>query len=155
MLKSADEIREKTLDPMLIAGVRMRGRYSDCSKGFRTIGRAFGRHIAGPAMMLQYDTQYKENDADFEPCFPVKQASSVEGISVRPLPGGKCICLIHQGPYATLPASYERIVKYIHDKGYTPMRPCREVYLKGPGMIFKGNPKKYLTEIQFLIEPGK
>jgi effector-binding domain-containing protein len=26
--------------------------------------------------------------------------------------------------------------------------PTREIYLKGPGMIFKGNPKNYLTEIQ-------
>jgi len=29
--------------------------------------------------------------------------------------------------------------------------PTRELYVKGPGMIFKGNPKKYLTEIQILI----
>jgi hypothetical protein len=29
--------------------------------------------------------------------------------------------------------------------------PTREVYIKGPGMIFRGNPKKYLTEIQMLI----
>ena len=28
----------------------------------------------------------------------------------------------------------------------------REVYLKGPGMIFKGNPKNYLTEIQLPVE---
>jgi hypothetical protein len=26
--------------------------------------------------------------------------------------------------------------------------PTREVYVKGPGLIFKGNPKNYLTEIQ-------
>ena len=26
--------------------------------------------------------------------------------------------------------------------------PTREVYVKGPGPIFKGNPKNYLTEIQ-------
>jgi len=25
--------------------------------------------------------------------------------------------------------------------------PTREVYVKGPGLIFKGNPKNYLTEI--------
>lgn len=29
--------------------------------------------------------------------------------------------------------------------------PTREVYIKGPGMIFKGNPKRYLTEIQILV----
>jgi len=27
-----------------------------------------------------------------------------------------------------------------------------EVYLKGPGMIFRGNPRKYLTEIQVPVE---
>ncbi|NLI92146.1 MAG: MerR family transcriptional regulator, partial [Peptococcaceae bacterium] len=27
-----------------------------------------------------------------------------------------------------------------------------EIYLKGPGMIFKGNPNKYLTEIVIPIE---
>jgi len=26
--------------------------------------------------------------------------------------------------------------------------PTREVCVKGPGLIFKGNPKNYLTEIQ-------
>jgi hypothetical protein len=30
--------------------------------------------------------------------------------------------------------------------------PTREVYLKGPGMIFKGNPKNYLTEIQIQVK---
>jgi hypothetical protein len=29
--------------------------------------------------------------------------------------------------------------------------PSRELYLKGPGLIFAGNPKKYLTEIQMLM----
>ena len=30
--------------------------------------------------------------------------------------------------------------------------PIREIYIKGPGMIFRGNPKKYITEIQFLFK---
>jgi effector-binding domain-containing protein len=30
--------------------------------------------------------------------------------------------------------------------------PTREVYLKGPGMIFRGNPKNYVTEIQIPVE---
>lgn len=28
------------------------------------------------------------------------------------------------------------------------LKPTREVYGKGPGLIFNGNPKNYLTEIQ-------
>lgn len=30
--------------------------------------------------------------------------------------------------------------------------PFREVFIKGPGMILKGNPEKYITEILFPIE---
>jgi hypothetical protein len=34
------------------------------------LGRAAGRFISGPAMNLYYDTDFKENDADVESCFP-------------------------------------------------------------------------------------
>lgn len=67
------------------------------------------------------------------------------------LPGGKAVSLIHKGPYETISRSYEKVMAYIKEKGYTPKLPIREIYLKGPGMIFKGNPQNYLTEIQFLI----
>jgi len=29
---------------------------------------------------------------------------------------------------------------------------CREIYHKGPGMVFKGNPNKYVTEIVISFE---
>jgi hypothetical protein len=32
------------------------------------------------------------------------------------------------------------------------LMPTREVYLQGPGMLFKGNPARYLTEIQVFFE---
>ena len=61
---------------------------------------------------------------------PVRKGSSSNQIDARELPGGICVSLIHKGPYEGL----------------------RESYKKGPGMILKGNPKNYLTEIQVLIE---
>jgi effector-binding domain-containing protein len=101
---------------------------------------------------LHYDTEYKEGDADFEACMPVKQSRPVDGVSVRELPACRCVCLIHKGPYDTLGPSYAKVLKYVKDKGYSILSPTREVYLKGPGMIFRGNPKKYLTEIQIPVE---
>ena len=53
-------VQEKTLDAMLIAGVRMRGCYSDCGKGFGQIGRRMGRHICGKPMLLHHDDEYRE-----------------------------------------------------------------------------------------------
>jgi effector-binding domain-containing protein len=44
--------------------------------------------------------------------------------------------------------SYAKILKQADEQKWKIALPTREVYLKGPGMIFKGNPKNYLTEIQ-------
>jgi len=38
-------IEEKTVSAQLIAGVRMKGKYSDCGKGFALIGKRLGRHL--------------------------------------------------------------------------------------------------------------
>jgi len=149
------DVQEKTVEPMLLAGVRMKGKYSDCGKGFSQIARRLGRFICGPSFLLHYDHEYKEDDADFEACFPVRdgaKSNSLDGITLRELSGGQCVALLHKGPYDALGRSYEKILSYIKSKGYQIRSPSREVYLKGPGMIFRGNPKKYLTEIQMLIE---
>jgi len=79
-------------------------------------------------------------------------AKGMDGISLREIPGGRCVALLHKGPYDELGRSYEKILRYIKDRGYKIQPPSREVYLKGPGMIFRGNPKKYLTEIQMMVE---
>ncbi|MAT68617.1 MAG: MerR family transcriptional regulator [Planctomycetaceae bacterium] len=146
------EVEEKQLPALLVAGIRMRGRYDECGPVFGKLCRALGRHIAGKCMCLYYDGEYREDDADFEPCVPVKRAVEMEGVAVRELPAGRCVSLVHRGPYQQLGRSYERLLQYVKQRGYQMQLPTREVYLKGPGMIFRGNPKKYLTEIQIPIE---
>jgi len=141
-------VEEKTVEPMIVAGIRIKGKYSDCGKVFGQLGRALGRHIAGKALCLCYDDEYREDDADFEPCFPIQKQTSVDGVSVRELPGTRCLSLIHRGAYDQLGRSYGKILKRADELKMKISRPTREIYLKGPGMIFKGNPRNYLTEIQ-------
>jgi DNA-binding transcriptional MerR regulator len=155
------DVVEKTVEDLLIVGIRMKGKYSDCGRGFSRLGRKWGRYICGPCFLLHYDQEYKEDDADFETCFPIRPSAAktiagqdTDGGSIRELSGGRCVALLHRGPYDALGRSYEKILKYVKSKKYTIETPTREVYLKGPGMIFKGNPKKYLTEIQLLIQPS-
>lgn len=152
MQTSGYEIEQKTVEPMLIGGIRMQGNYRDCGSGFARLGRSLGRHITGKAMMLCYDDEYREDDADFEVCMPVRRRVQVDGIDVRELPGGRCVSLVHRGPYEELKRSYARLIDHLKENGLTIQSPSREVYLKGPGMIFRGNSKKYLTEIQFFLQ---
>ena len=156
MLQNTDlEIKEKELEPILVAGLRWKGKYAETGKAFQKLGRFAGRYSSGKPLNLYYDGEYKEEDADIESCFPVNKPIETQGISSHILPGGKCVTLIHKGPYEHLSRSYERIYGYVTRKKYRVLLPIREVYVKGPGMLFKGNPKNYLTEIQLLVSDQK
>ena len=148
MTKNGYEVQEQRLEPIVVAGMRMTGRYEEIGEGLGKLYRRVGRYAAGKPLCLYYDCEYREDDANFEPCVPLRKAVNVDGVSVRELPGGSCVTLIHRGPYQELGPSYARVLKYAKERGYEVTLPTREVYFKGPGMIFRGNPKKYLTEIQ-------
>jgi DNA-binding transcriptional MerR regulator/effector-binding domain-containing protein len=152
MATSAATIQERDVDPVLVAGIRMKGFYSDCGKGFATLGKTLGRQIAGKPLCLFFDGEYREGDANFEPCMPIRKLIASNGVSVHELPAVHCVTLLHHGPYEELKSSYAKLIKYVAEHGYKVSLPTREVYAKGPGMIFRGNPKKYVTEIQFPIE---
>ena len=136
---------------MLIAGIRMKGRYADSGTGFSRIGKNLGRYICGKPMLLHYDNEFRQDDADFERAMPVRIDKQVGGIRVRRIAGGRCVSYLHKGPYDQMGRSYAKILDYIRGKGYEVQMPTREIYIKGPGMIFAGNPRNYLTEIQILI----
>ncbi len=152
MAQASFQVEEKTVDAIQVAGIRMKGRYSDCGAAFARIGRRFGRYLRGKPMLLHHDNEYREDDADFEACMPIRGGNTTDGITTRELAGGRCVALLHLGPYDQLGRSYAKILEYVRNKGYEVLSPTREVYLKGPGMIFRGNPQNYLTEIQMLIK---
>jgi effector-binding domain-containing protein len=149
------EIEEIDLGPVLVAGHRMTGRYDEVGKGLQIVCRRAGRHAAGPPMTLHYDDEYKEDGADMEPCVPLKKAVKGDDVSVRELDGGRFVSLVHRGPYDTLHHAYRRVFDWVESHGYEIRRPTREIYRKGPGLILRGNPQKYLTEIQIPVIGGK
>ena len=142
------KVEEKVLEPLLMAGIRMKGKYSDCGAGFARLGKELGRYLHGKPFCLYYDGEYREDDADFEACFPIRKPATAGGISVRELPGGHALSLLHRGPYDQLGRSYAKILEQAKTRNVEVALPTREVYHKGPGAIFKGNPKHYVTEIQ-------
>jgi DNA-binding transcriptional MerR regulator/effector-binding domain-containing protein len=144
-------VEERTLEPVLVASILMKGKYNDCGAGFSRLGKAVGRYLAGKPFCLYYDGEYRDEDADFEPCFPIRKEIHAEGISVRAVPAIRCLSLIHRGPYDQLGRSYAKIFEKVSELKLNITLPTREIYIKGPGMIFKGNPNNYLTEIQLPI----
>lgn len=86
---------------------------------------------------------------------PVRKGRQTEGIVIRELKGGKAVALIHKGAYDQIGRSWEKLMRYVKERELGYSLPLREVYIKGPGMIFKGKPRNYLTELQILVREGE
>lgn len=137
----------KEVAPQKVASIRYKGRYEDMGQ---YIGRLFGvvkGSAAGPVIALYYDEGYMEEGADIEVCVPVKKEVSGKDVVTRTLEGGRFMSAIHTGPYDQLSESYKVLMDAMQSQGLQTETPSREVYLKGPGMLLKGNPEKYETEI--------
>jgi hypothetical protein len=59
--------------------------------------------------------------------------------------------ILHIGPYSEEMPTVEKLMSFIKSKGYRAIGEHEEEYIKGPGMFFKGDPKKYYTIIRYRI----
>lgn len=152
ILNEDSRIVIKDLHDVLIASIRFKGRYDEAGKTFGRIFKACGRSSCGAPLSLYYQSEYMEDDADIESCVPVMKEINKEGINSRVLKGGRAITIIHRGPYETIGMTYKVITDYINKNNMHVKLPSREMYIKGPGVILPGNPRKFLTEIQMILE---
>lgn len=141
------KIEVRTIEPVLIASIRFRGKYEDTGKYFGKLFGAVKNKAAGAPFNLYYDGEYRETDADIEVCVPVKEPVSGSGVETRRLPAVKAIVTTHVGPYEKLGEAYKALTDYAAEQHLKLKTPSRETYLKGPSILFKGNPNKYETEI--------
>jgi hypothetical protein len=60
--------------------------------------------------------------------------------------------ILHIGSYSTEQPDIERLRAFIDSQGYRVVGDHEEEYVKGPGMIFAGDPDTYLTIIRLRVE---
>lgn len=149
---ATEQVEEKQLPDLRIAGLRFRGKYSDVGRYIGPLMRAVAGAAASGPFTLYHDPEYLEDGADIEVCAVVRREVSHDEIGVRTLGGGRAVALVHHGPYTTIGESYGGLFAHCTARGVKPVVPFREHYLRGPGMIFPGNPKHWRTEIQMLFE---
>lgn len=145
------EVREKTIEDMLVASIRYKGRYDQMGQYIGELFKVVKGAASGPMFALYHDETYMEEGADIEVCVPVKKQVSGKEVTCRTLPGGRYLSTLHVGPYEALCDGYKALSDYQAEKGLKTVQPSREVYLKGPGMLLKGNPEKYETELLYKL----
>jgi len=107
--------------------------------------------IAGPAIAIYHDMEYKEKDVDIEVATPIaSQVPGTDRIKVAELPAiEQAACLIHHGAYDTIGESYKALMAWAEANGYQVAGPDREIYLKSYNET--QNPAEFITELQLPI----
>lgn len=149
-MKNEIEFVVKNIPEMPIVVTTYSGDFTECGPAIGRVYRTAGSRAAGPCFS-RYSAEEGHEKEDVEVCLPVKSRIEREEVEYRILEAARVISIIHEGPYDRLGDSYRRLVDYRQENGLSMNGPWREIYIKGPGMIFRRNPDKYITELQMPV----
>lgn len=142
------EITIEEIPSTLVASIRFSGKYNEIGKYVPLLYKSVQSNANGAIINCYYDEECVEQ-ADMELCLPIKKQISVSTVNCKYLPAIKAVCTTHYGSYEMLHFAYKALFNYINERDITLITPSREIYVKGPGIIFKGNPNNYVTKILF------
>jgi effector-binding domain-containing protein len=148
------EVEIKTIPPVLVAAIRYQGKYNELGKYLSEIYKNLKGNACGNPFNCYFDEGFKEI-ADIEVCVPTKKNINTSAITTKELPSIRALHTVHHGPYEDINQAYKAVFDYASEKSLNCISPSREIYIKGPGMIFKGNPNNYITEILVPFEEMK
>jgi effector-binding domain-containing protein len=157
---SLNEPLIKDVTPQRIVGKKGTGPYAEtisrlmpelCVHLFSEENFKNGLKVTVPFMTLYHDSEYREKDATMECVAPIagRIVLSDPSMEVRTLPGGKCLSLIHKGPYSRLHEAWSRIGAYAEEREFVASGLHREVYLNDPHTVSK---EELLTELQIPVD---
>ena len=95
-----------------------------------------------------------EPEINAEVCQPLTSTARPRGrVQIHELPAVETMAVVmHHSPFVTIGQAYDAIIQWIHANGYRISGPCREIYLKPPGVMGSQTDPDTITEIQFPIE---
>lgn len=139
------EIRE--LEPVRVASTHYKGKINEASKYFPGLFKSIKGKACGAPFCCFSSVDEATQTGHVELCVPTEENPETPGIIIKETPRIKALCTTHTGSYEALKDAYQTLQEHIISKKLNVCEPCREIYIKGPGMFLKGNPKNYITEI--------
>lgn len=146
------EIRD--IEPIRVAFMRYSGIVTEANKVFPNVFKSIRGKTNGAPFFCYYQMNPETKFGELDLCVPTVETPAENGIEIKKMPRIKAVCVTHIGSYETMQGAYAEIDKYAAEHGLQLQPPFREVFIKGPGMLMKGNPDKYITEILFPIKEG-
>ncbi len=108
----------------------------------------------GAPIAIYHDPESRERDWDIEVCMPVAEGVPDSGrVKIQTLPRVETMaCVVHHGPFATLPTAYDSLAKWIDENGYRIVGPGREINLRLPDKPGDQNDPNTVNEVQYPVE---
>jgi hypothetical protein len=85
---------------------------------------------------------------------PLVRAEAGWHLGVETWEYGDVAEVLHIGPYSEELADINRLHAFVAGSGRQVVGEHEEEYIRGPGMIFAGDPRKYLTIIRLRVAPS-
>lgn len=136
----------KEVKAVNVIALRFTGKYSDLDKYVPLLYQIAKDDCNGNHFNCYFDNKCKE-EADIELCLPVKRKIISNDVEYKTIPAIRAISTIHVGAYENLNFAYKSLFQYVNANSIKWLAPSREIYVKGPGKVFRGNADKYVTEI--------
>ena len=146
------QIEVRDIEPIRVAFLQYKGIATEANKFFPNVFKSIQGKTNGAPFFCYYMIDQETKIGEMELCVPTAETPDGNGITVKDMPRIKAVCVAHVGSYETMQHAYEEIDRYARENRLILQPPFREVYIKGPGMLLKGNSDKYITEILFPIK---
>ncbi len=146
------QIEIRDIEPIRVAFLQYKGIATKASNVFPNVYKSIRGKVNGAPFFCYYVMNPETKMGEMDLCVPTVETPVGNGIEVKEMPRIKSICATHIGSYDTLYQAYAAIDQYAAEHNLQLQPPFREVFIKGPGMLLKGNPSQYITEILFPIK---
>jgi len=150
-MKDIGNIEEFVFELKGYVSYRIIGKYSDLGQGYKHLYKQFGRYITGSPYAFYYNMEYVEDNVVMDAVVKLKNKPEHDTDNYFANFSSQAVKITHKGAYGTQGAAYAKLFAHCRDKGYEVQTPFIEHYIKGPGLILKGNPQNYITECIVLI----
>jgi effector-binding domain-containing protein len=136
---------------MKVAFINYQGRYEEIWHYIHLLIKKLKKNALRPFIALYYDENYIDGRVEVDACVQVNQTFNLKDVKFKTIPKEKCLSYTYKGPYSNLDDIYKEMNNFMIENNIRHKLPNREIYIKGPGKLFKRSPKRYVTQILFPI----
>lgn len=141
------DIEVKTVEAVRVAYINYQGDVSKVNKVFPTVFKSIKGKVSGAPFFEYLEMNPNTQVAHVELCVPSEATPSNPNVQIKEFPAYTALCTTHFGGYDSIMYAYEALRNYATENNIILAPQFREIYIKGPGAVLKGNPANYITEI--------